>query len=337
MNKNIFLSLVLLTTFLFSCSKYGYVRLNYPLSPVAYLPENVKTIAVINRSLTKEQDKSKNITESIVTAEVAGSDRKASDECLKGVFDGINGWKGIQIVIPTKTRYYGTGTRQVPELLDWKEVRSVCDSTKADALLVLETFDSNSDLAVSTVTHQLDNVIHGNDVKPSVPSHGTMNVYSFWRLYNPATKNIADEYQSTTFLGFDVTVSTIALVLPDVLRKTSYAAGKQYVQRFLPGYYTVQREFFKRGKGSCKRDFENAFRKTEVANWQGAIDIWNELAKHPNRKNAGRACLNIAVANEVLGNTDVALPWAKKSYEDYDIKLAREYSSILQDRIKVEK
>ena len=37
-----------------SCSRYGYVRLSYPLEPVAYLPENVHSIAIVNRSLTPE-------------------------------------------------------------------------------------------------------------------------------------------------------------------------------------------------------------------------------------------------------------------------------------------
>ena len=38
------------------CSRYGYVRLNYPTAPVAYLPEDVNSIAAVNRSLTREED-----------------------------------------------------------------------------------------------------------------------------------------------------------------------------------------------------------------------------------------------------------------------------------------
>jgi GH35 family endo-1,4-beta-xylanase len=36
--------------------------------------------------------------------------------------------------------------------------------------------------------------------------------------------------------------------------------------------------------------------------------------------------------NEIDGNVDTALQWAQKAYEDYNIKLAREYSRILENR-----
>ena len=43
-----------------------------------------------------------------------------------------------------------------------------------------------------------------------------------------------------------------------------------------------------------------------------------------------------AVANEVLGNTDVALESAQKSYEYYDDKLGRSYSKVLLRRKSIE-
>ncbi len=318
------------------CSKYGFVNLNYPTNPAVYLPENIKTIAVVNRSLTKKEDKEKKISEAIATAEIAGSDRRASDECLKGVFDMANGRRGINIVIPSKTRFYGTGTRETPELLDWKLVKSVCDSTKADALLVLETFDSNSDLIVSALTSQVKNVINGNAPKADLPNQIRMNVLVFWRMYDPKTKTIVDQYQSRSFLTFNATGLNFAFAPPEALPNTAYAAGQEYFDRFLPGYYVVKRDMYKKTKGSGKQEFSAAFRRAEVANWQEAIDKWKEVLKHSSHKTAGKACLNIAVSYEVLGNTDLALEWAKKSYEDYNNKLARDYSKILLNRKNLE-
>jgi hypothetical protein len=73
-----------------------------------------------------------------------------------------------------------------------------------------------------------------------------------------------------------------------------------------------------------------------VANWQGAIEIWDELTDYGKHKTAGRACLNVAVANEVLGNTETALEWAQKSYEYHNDKLGRSYSKILLKRRNIE-
>ena len=336
MIKNSFVYMVLIALVLSGCSKYGFVRLNYPLDPVALLPDNVKDIAVVNRSLTSSEDKKKKTIESIMSGEIAGSDRLASDECLKGVFDRINGIRGINIIIPQHTRLYGTGTRETPELLDWITVQAICDSTNTDALLVLETFDSNSDLIVSTVANQVVRVINGNPPVPAVPNRVRMNVLCFWRLYDPSVRRIIDQFQSHSYLNFDGVGRDFALPPPDALTSTAYAAGQEYIQRFLPGFYSVKRDMYKRGKGSFNQEFKAAFRHAEVANWQGAMDEWAKIAEHANRKNAGRACLNMAVSYEVLGNTDLALQWVKKSYEDYRDRLGRDYANILLRRKNLE-
>ena len=318
------------------CSKYGFVNLSFPQDPVVILPDHIRSIALVNRSLVKKEDKQKKNVESVLTGEIAGSDRLASDECLKGVFDRINGWRGIIPVIPQKTRLYGTGTRETPELLDWNLVRSICDSANTDALLVLENFDSNTDLLVSQVTNQVRNVINGGTPKPQVPNNIRMNVVCFWRLYDPSTKSIVDQYRSTHFLNFSGVGTDYALAPPEALPKTAYDAGQQYIERFLPSYYTVRRDMYKRGRGSKKQDFKAAFRHAEVADWQGAIDRWTEISKNSGRKCAGRACLDVAVSYEVLGKTDLALEWVKKAYEDYRDKLARDYAKILLNRKNLE-
>ncbi len=336
MKKKILLPIILILVFLTSCNKYGFVNLNYPIYPQVKLPNEVKTIAVVNRSLTNTKDKKHKVSEAIKTAEVAGSDKIASDHCLMGVYDQINGVRGINIVIPSKTKIYGTGTRETPEILDWNLVRSICDSTKSDALLVLENFDSNSDLIVSTVTQQVTNVIQSGTVKPSLPNQIRVNVYSFWRLYHPATKTIIDQYQGNSNITIDGGLSGVAVPSPEVLTNAAYSAGNEYIQRFLPTYYTVRRDLYKRGKGSKKEEFKTAFRYAEVADWNGAIEKWKKIAKFSSKKNAGRACLNIAVGYEVLGNTDLAIEWAKKSYQEYNNKLGRNYSNILIRRKNVE-
>ncbi|MCW3083955.1 MAG: hypothetical protein JWP12_1321 [Bacteroidetes bacterium] len=321
----------LLAAILFSgCSKYGNVQLKYPTAPLVFLPSTIHSIAIVNRSLTKKEDHS-SVIESVISGEVAGSDKLASDECLKGVFDRINGWRQLNVVIPAKTRLYGTGTRETPELLDWKTVKQICDSTKTDALLVLETFDSNSDLISSAITNGVNAVVNGTAPSPAV-NQIRMNVICFWRMYDPVNQKIVDQYQSTSYLTFDGT----RVPPPEALPQTAYQAGKEYIQRFLPNYYYVRREMYKRGKGRDKQAFLAAFRKSEVADWEAAMAAWQELAKSNNRKNAGRACLDVAVSYEVLGKIDQALIWAKKAYEDYGNKMARTYQNELSYRIRFE-
>jgi len=333
MLKRVLYALLLIALTFSGCSKYGYVSLNYPQAPQAYLPDDVNFIAVVNRSLVEEENADEQILEAIATSEVAGSDRLASDECIKGAYEGAKAMNGTEVIIPQKLRLYGTGTREMPELLDWELVAEICETEGTDALLVLETFDSNTDLLVSTATEQVAAIISTGSPKPTLPGQINMNVVCYWRLYHPGTKSIIDQYQHSSYHTFDTNGGVLP---PTALPETAYTAGIEYIQRFLPGFYVVRRDLYKRTSGSAKHQFEAGYRRAEVANWEGAMEIWEELSDHSKHKTAGRACLNIAVANEVLGNTDLALDWAKKSYEYHDDKLGRSYSKILLRRKNIE-
>src|SRR4030095_1848866 len=139
-------------------------------------------------------------------------------------------------------------------------------------------------------------ILQGNTPKPAVPSQVRMTVRALWRLYNPATKRIIDQYQSTSFLTFDAPANNIAIPPPEALPRTAYAAGQEYMDRFLPGYYSVRRDMYKKRKGSDKEECRAVFRRAETANWEGAIAGWKNLENNSSRKNAGRAALNIAVS-----------------------------------------
>ena len=51
-----------------------------------------------------------------------------------------------------------------------------------------------------------------------------------------------------------------------------------------------------------------------------------------NRKAAGRAAYNMAVASEINGNLDLALEWAQKAWTDYGNKKARDYINVIKAR-----
>jgi hypothetical protein len=315
------------------CSRYGYVSLNYPQPPQVYLPDDVHFIAVVNRSLVEGEDKEYKVVEAIATGEIAGSDRLASDNCIKGVYDAVQGMPETRLIIPEQVKLYGTGTREMPELLDWDVVTGICKEEGSDALLVLETFDSNSDLLISAAREQVTAILATGSPQPVIPGQVKVNVVCNWRLYDPRTRSIIDQFEHNTYMTFDLHEG---MPPPHALPEAAYRAGVDYIQRFLPGFYVVRRDLYKRTSGSARRQFKAGYRRAEVANWEGAMEAWDGLAEHRSRKTAGRACLNIAVANEVLGNTDLALEWSNKSYEYYRDKLGRDYSKILLRRRNIE-
>tara|TARA_R110000868_G_scaffold291085_5_gene551467 strand:- start:18627 stop:19556 length:930 start_codon:yes stop_codon:yes gene_type:complete len=308
------------------------VNLNYPQEPEVILPEGINNILAVNRSLTKDGDKQSEKIESIVTGEIAGSDKLASDEAIKGVFDGIHNKSQFNIILPDTLRIYGTGTRQTPELLSWKRVSEMCNNSNADALLVLETFDSNSDLVRSAVTQQVSSVLINGKPSKLLPNQVRIDVKSYWRLYDPYTKTISDQYQQTFYMNFNLLNGLPPL---GALPETAYAAGIDYIKRFLPSYYKVRRDMYKKGKGRDKNRFAAGWRSAEVAKWQDAIDIWKGIVENRG-SSAGMAALNIAVAYEVLGDTNLALQYAQLAYKDYGDKLSRDYAKILLKRKRLQ-
>ncbi|MCQ0111709.1 hypothetical protein SAMN04487906_0071 [Zhouia amylolytica] len=332
MKKLYFLYLMLCALGLEACSS-GYVYLNYPQEPEVILPKGVENIVVVNRSLTREDDQQNKTLESVATGEIAGSDKLASDEAVKGVMSGVQHHSNLTVLIPDTLRLYGTGTRRTPDVLKWEKVDAICKASDADVLLVLETFDSNSDILLNTVADQVSSVINTGKVKGRLPQQTRVDVRSYWRLYDPYSKTIIDQFQQTHYMNFNLVNGVPPL---NALPETAYAAGFDYISRFLPSYYRVRRDMYKKGKGRDKRKFDAGWRRSEVANWDGAIEIWTGIAANPNSKSAGRAALNVAVAYEVLGKTDLALEWAQRAYEDYGDKQGRDYAKILLRRKRFE-
>ncbi len=331
--KNVSLILaILIALVLTGCSQYGYVSLSYPIEPEVYLPENVHSIAIVNRSLTNEETKNAKVFEAIVSTEI-GSDFLASDACIKGVYDAILHLPNTELVIPTELRMLGTGTQELPDLLPWDQVEEICLREGADVLLVLETFDSNTDLLAKATTEQISSILNTGRPKTTPPSQFKMNVSAYWRLYDPATQRIVDQYQHSSYGTFN---TSGGVPPPDALPRTAYDAGRAYIDRYLPDSYRVKRELYKKTGGAAKNQFKAGYRRAEVANWDGALEIWEALADNPKGKTAGRACLNVAVANEVQGNTLSALEWAQRSYELYNDKLGRDYSKVLLKRKRIE-
>ncbi|MBS1634920.1 MAG: hypothetical protein JST26_03290 [Bacteroidetes bacterium] len=317
-----------------SCSKYGYVTVHYPIRPMMHFPDSIQRMALADRSLTRKENMKGSVIEAIITGEIGGSDKRASLESMRAVYDRFNNWRGVQVLNSNGLKLYGTGTGEVPDPLPWQQVRYLCDSLHSDVLLVLEMFDSNSNLLQSAVASEVVQIATtGNSNPPPVQVRMTVN--SYWRLYDPYHEQILDEFRSSNYMNFNVS-SPLSPPPPEALQQTAYQAGIEYIQRFLPTYYNVRRDMYKRGKGRDKLAFKRAFRKAEVADWNAAAEDWTKLAKSHKRRNAGRACLNLAVAYEVLGQTSKALEWARKAYEEYNNKIARNYVDNLRFRLRYE-
>ncbi len=329
---------ILIVSGLFSCkTKSLSVQVLKPAD--IFVPTDINTLAVVNRSLPQKGDGSRvvNVLEGLVTGEGIFVDRNASEKCINGLADGLMNSPRFKVTVPTGLDLRGTGTARFPEPLDWAQVEDICKDYSADALVLLETFDSNLSrrFNVQSKTRTED----GKEIKYNEHTANLdISINAGWRIYYPVEKRIVDQSVFTDNKGWGEKGMTKAeaegkLPKPEfAVEDAGYFAGKQYAKRISPTWIWVPRKYYVKGND----DFKQARYKVQAKQWEDAADIWQRYVNDPDTKIAGYACYNMALASEVLGKYQIALDWAKKSYSDYYLKAAGDYIYILEQRIRDE-
>jgi len=321
------------------CTSSAWVNLTLIRPALINLPQNIQTLIVVDR--TQAPDTRKNRTEEILTGEIMKQDLQAIQHVVDGIIYTVGNAPRFKIVRTTE-KYRGDNTGTLfPEPMDWTTIDKLCAKYKADAALVIETFDS--DYLITNGTRLISQTTkEGIPIKvPQFYAEGIGTVKMGFRLYNLKDKVIADQHLFSHQRRWDASANNLTEAVQSILNKieaineVSYEAGRQYAIRITPTYYKVTRYFYNKPKRNKK--LIEGVRRSEVADWKGAIESWHDALKiAKKRKHKGRICLNIAVGHEVLGNMDKALEWASKSYTDYGEKMARDYVSDLKARLREE-
>ena len=106
--------------------------------------QDVQNVVVVNRSRPSKENLPGNIVEGLISGEGIGADRKGAEYCVDGLVNMLTNSERFTLKNIDGIELKGTGTSAFPIPLDWNEVMSICGSYDSDALLVLETFDSDS-------------------------------------------------------------------------------------------------------------------------------------------------------------------------------------------------
>lgn len=298
------------------------------------LSQEIKSVVVANRTSPKKNNLAENIIEGILTGEVIGLDKKGSKYCIDGLVGLLDGSERFQIKNMGDLELKGTGTSSFSYPLKWKKVQNICNSYSADALLVLETFDSDS------------RVFFGKPIKRVFKRKGKkviemrhqaileMKIESGWRIYDNKNQKIIDEKRFTEIKEFKVYGSSnndAERKLPNLsqaLKKSGDFAGKEFGKRISPVWIKVRRMFYI-GKGDQLKTAGKLIRKN---NFDDATVIWKQLIDADDKDIASKASYNMALASEIKGFLNTAIDWAKKSKE-LGNKRATHYITILNKRI----
>lgn len=333
MKKRYFLFLGLLVVGLLACKQSVYLTITEP--PAIYLTPDYTAVSVVNRSVNSGKSKIIDILENGVTLE-GNLDKKGAKQTIQGVFDRLKTNPQLNsVVILDSMTVDGSHINSFPVPLKWDDVASLCRAHNSRLLFALEIYDTDSKIAYS------QQKVNNNTPLGNIPiirhtATVTTIIKTGWRIYDPSQSIILDEFILTNQVvntGTGLTpVNALAAVLnrEQSVLNLSQKLGEAYAERLLEHQIRVWRTYYKAGSANLK----TARRKAMVNDWEGAAELWmKDMTEGQKRKVLGRATYNMAIYEEVNGNLEKALAYAKEAYSDYNVKIARDYVVKLERRI----
>ena len=317
-----------------SCSSTQLVFLTVNQPAPVTVPSYIKRAAILNRSEPSSQNRIIDVVDKIFSVEDAKLDKEGAQASITGISDELYKTNRFDEVITVEGIYPGSTVPGLfPAPLTWKEVEVICAKYHSDVVFALEIFDTDSKVSYSSSPITI-NTPFGK--VPAVEHTANMLtvVKTGWRMYDPANKIILDEFpmeKRINLYGKGVNPAAAAAAIlgrKDAVKQTATNAAAEYAERILPYSLRVQRDYYVKATDN----FKTAKRKAQTGNWDGAAAIWQQETKNTDPKVAGRACYNMAIIGEINGNLDEAIGWARKAYEQYDIRLALYYINILERR-----
>ena len=334
--KTQLLWLVLMATLGTSCMRSVSITV---LQPAEFkVPDHIAKVAVIDRS--KPSNGWLSALEGLVSGEAIGQDRASREQAVRGLTDALQRTPRFNVISTGIEMSGSKAGGNMPAQLAWREVEKICADYGSDALVAIESFDSDNNVSTRSQQNKRKDKSGNTVTSISYTAELRSSVRMGWRMYDPLTRTIIDEYVTDDFLkenGSGGTEKAAKSNLPsqvDLTRRVSFIAGRHYGMRIAPVYVDLSRSYYPKGKG-YQTEMKNATRLARGNNWEKAAEIWKQVevrAATAQPKTAGKAAYNMAVASELAGNTDIAIEWAKTAWEKYGNKKARVYIATLQKR-----
>lgn len=333
--KHLHAASLLLLLALVACTRNTTLQVLQPAQMT--LPEHITTVAIVDRS--KPSNGWSNFLEGLLTGEEIGQDRRSRQTAVDGLTNALTRTPRFQV---KSTGIEMTGSKaggRMPAAMEWSEVEKICRDYATNAVVTIESFDSDNARSTRPVTETKKDKTGKKYNVITYESQQRTSVRIGWRLYDPKTRIILDEYVTDDYLerrGSGATDRAALNNLPsqlDVTRDVAYNVGIEYGARIAPIYVNISRAYYTKAKG-FKTQMKQAGRYLESRDLEKATYHWKKIiaSAGENRKAAGRAAYNMAVASEINGNLDLALEWAQKAWTDYGNKKARDYINVIKAR-----
>ncbi len=319
-----------------SCSATNQLTMSAIEPAPVHIASDVLHIGIINRSLPAEGNSGLDTVDKILSAEGKNLDKHGAEAAIASVKSELERLDRFdQVAILEDIPEIRKGLGVLPATLTWDQVDAICEKYNVDVLFSLAFYDTDTKASVQATEMEIPNAFGVKAKVPAVAITLRTKIQNGWRIYDPATKEVLDEYAfDNNLVSTGQGINPIKAVKAIMNRKeevveTSSKIGDYYARRITPQSRRVTRDYFVKGTNN----FEVAMRRAQSGQWSSAAELWEQEVANPDAKIAGRACYNMAIINEINGDLNKALEWAQRSYTDYEIREAIRYVNILKYRI----
>ena len=263
-----------ITVVLMACKDSIYVTVTEPAA--VFIEKEYVTAGVLNRSYSSGTGQVIDEIEKGLTLEGKNFDDEGSKQVIQGLFDNLSVDSRFEsIVLMDSISVENGGIDVFPAQLSWKQVSELCKINNVQLLFVLEVYDT--DTKVNYATRKVTKSTPLGNI-PLLQHTATIRtlVKTGWRIYDPATKIVKDEYvinDQVSTSGTGITpVQALAAIMNrgQAVKQVSHNAGQLYASRISVQSFRAWRTYFKGGSANLK----TANRRAEVGDWDGASELW---------------------------------------------------------------
>ena len=319
---------------LFGCMPKVQVEVLQPAAVT--FPAQLKTLAVVDRSRPANLGQAVlGAIEGLITGEPILGDREGASRAMESVITTVRASPRFEAAVPVLTKEQSE-TDIFDKELSWAAAERIARKAKADAIVALEAFDTDSSVTFRTDQESYND----NGVSKERTVHTAIrstNVLAAWRVYDVQSRTLIDDYRDRAYTNsWEATGNSRAAALAGLatqvftIETLGAEAGAAYGRRIAPSYVYVTRAYY--GKGSER--LVEAKAHVRSGDWDGAAKIWTAIVENGrDPKILGRAKFNLALASEISGDLAGAIDWAKQAGVELRKRRAYNYSALLSQRL----
>lgn len=337
--KNTVLSALVILAMVFTgCSSTKNVTIDSMRPAEVTFPSSVQSIVLLDR--TEFESTVESIIEGVLTGELPDEDNYGTQELINGFKNQMRYSNRFDIKVANERVKGNSLTSLFPDQLPWEVVGAFCEKYNSQAMLSVEIFDTDFLITDGIRKVKKKRKIDGKEREVEVNEYyaeGVANVTIGLRLYYPEKEIIFDQQLINRNKTWNAKGNSIQDAIKQLIAKndaTGYLSnrvGQNYAYKIAPMPIKITRTF--EAESDDTPEIEIGTRYAEVGNWEQAATVWESgLSKAP-IEDAGYLTYNIAVANEVLGDLELALNWAEESYVKYGNEDALNYVNLLKERL----